>query len=97
MTDLLEIIASAFIVTGGLFALLGSLGLFRFPDLLTRLHGPSKASTLGIGGLLLGAMIVSGGSLREILIALFIVLTAPVSALCIARAARARAGSSDIP
>ncbi len=97
MTDLLEIIASSFIMLGGVFALLGSVGLLRFPDLLTRLHGPSKASTLGIGGLLLGAMLVSGGSLREILIALFIVLTAPVSALCIARAARVRAGSSDVP
>lgn len=90
MTGLLEIVASALIVTGGVFALLGAVGLLRFPDLLTRLHGPSKASTLGIGGLLLGAMLVSSGSLREILIALFIVLTAPVSALCIARAARMR-------
>lgn len=93
MSELLELLAAVLISVGGLFALFGALGLARFPDLLTRLHGPSKATTLGIGGLLLGSILVDGGSLRELLIALFVVLTTPVSALCIARAARARANT----
>lgn len=89
MSAPLEALSAIMICTGGLFDLFGALGLARFPDLLTRLHGPSKATTLGIGGVLLGSVLVGGESLREVLIALFVVLTTPVSALCIARAARA--------
>lgn len=81
-----------FVLTGASFALIGSIGLVRFPDVFTRLHGPTKATTLGVGGTLLGAILfltvhAHGGSLREILIAVFLFLTAPVSAHLLARAA----------
>jgi multicomponent K+:H+ antiporter subunit G len=90
---ILELAVSALVLAGAGFALLGSIGLARFPDLLTRLHGPSKATTLGIGALLLASMVWfssrgDGVSLHELLITLFLVITTPVSALFIAKAGR---------
>ncbi len=100
---ILDLVVSTLVLLGAAFALLGSIGLARFPDLLTRLHGPSKATSLGIGGLLLASMIWfsardGGVSVHELLITLFIVITTPVSALFIAKAARrARAAHADPP
>ena len=50
MPPIAEILASVLIVLGGIFALIGSRGLVRLPCLITRLHGPTKATTLGVGG-----------------------------------------------
>lgn len=90
---IVDIVVSIFVLVGAVFALLGSIGLARFPDLLTRLHGPSKATTLGIGGLLLASIVFfsargEGLSLHELLITLFVAITTPVSAQLIAMAAR---------
>lgn len=90
----MEWIVSVLLVVGGAFMLLGTIGMVRLPDLLARLHGPSKATTLGIGSLLLASIAYfsvngEGVSVHELLITLFVTITAPVSALCIARAARA--------
>ena len=87
-----EIIGSVLILLGATFALVGSIGLARFPDVFTRLHGPTKATTLGVGGVLLGTilfLVVQGetGVIRELLITVFLFLTAPVSAHLIAKAA----------
>ena len=57
MSTLIEALVSFFLVAGALFALLGSWGLARLPDFYTRLHGPSKASTLGVGGMLVASML----------------------------------------
>ena len=91
MTLFAEILASLLIVLGGAFALVGSWGLVRLPSLMTRLHGPTKATTLGVGGCLIASMIyfplVHGTySAHELLITLFLFLTAPVSANLIAKA-----------
>lgn len=43
-----------FLLLGGSFVLIGSIGLTRMPDFFMRLHGPTKATTLGMGGILLG-------------------------------------------
>ena len=63
----------------------------RLPDFLTRLHAPTKATTLGVGGVLLASLLYFLGSgqpvVHEVLIALFLFVTAPVSALMLARAA----------
>ena len=45
----LEAVVAVLVLTGALFTLIGSLGLLRMPDIFTRLHGPSKATTIGIG------------------------------------------------
>jgi multicomponent K+:H+ antiporter subunit G len=87
----LEVAISFFLAAGGLFALAGAIGLARLPDFFMRLHAPTKATTLGVGGALVASMLYFIGSGRpvvhELLIALFLFLTAPVSALMLANAA----------
>lgn len=89
---LVEIFISIFLLIGGAFALIGSIGLARLPDLFTRLHGPTKATTLGVGGILIASVLHfssrgEGLSLHELLVTLFLFATAPVSAYLIACAA----------
>jgi len=91
METILEIIISVFLILGAGFALVGSIGLARLPDFYTRLHGPTKASTLGVGGLLIASMIYFSSrdeiSLHELLVTMFLFMTAPVSAHLLAKAA----------
>ena len=82
---LAEAIVSFFLLVGAAFALIGSVGLARLEDFYSRLHGPTKATTLGVGGTLAGSAIyfsTTGGgvSLHEILVTVFLFMTAPVSA-----------------
>jgi len=91
MSLLAEIAISGLLVVGGTFILVGSWGLAKLPSVMTRLHGPTKATTLGVGACLIASMIyfpVFGGtySAHELLITLFLFLTAPVSANMIAKA-----------
>lgn len=91
LVTLAEILISLLIVTGGAFALVGSWGLVRLPSLMTRLHGPTKATTLGVGCCLIASMIyfpVFHGrfSAHELLITLFLFITAPITANMIAKA-----------
>lgn len=93
MNAFVDWLVAALLVFGALFVLLGSLGLLKLPDFFMRLHAPTKASTLGVGAILLASSIHfsttgNGISLHEILILIFLFITAPVSALMMARAAR---------
>lgn len=86
-----EAIASFLIVLGAFFMFVGSLGLARLPDMMRRLHGPTKASTLGLGAILLGSIVYASGvkgdaSFHEFLIIVFVFITAPVSGMMIAKA-----------
>jgi Mg2+ and Co2+ transporter CorA len=54
---MLEIIVSILILIGAIFNLIGSIGLVKLPDFFTRLHAPTKATTLGIGSILLASFI----------------------------------------
>lgn len=88
---LLEALISISVVVGSIFILVGAIGLVRLGDLYSRLHGPTKATTLGMGGLLLGSLLLfsdaeAGISVHEILVSIFLFLTAPVSAHMVARA-----------
>ena len=94
MNATLEILAVALLAIGSFFVLVGSLGLAKLGDFYKRLHGPTKASTMGVGCILLASIAVhalsSGGlSLRELLVTAFLFITAPVGALMMARAALA--------
>ncbi|PKM31791.1 MAG: Na+/H+ antiporter subunit G [Gammaproteobacteria bacterium HGW-Gammaproteobacteria-11] len=87
-----EWIVAVLILIGSLFALIGSIGLLKLPDFFMRLHGPTKATTLGVGALVIGSLIYfstrgEGLSLHELLITLFLFMTAPVSANMLAKAA----------
>ena len=89
---LLEALVSLLVLTGAFFTLAGSLGLARFPDFFLRLHGPTKATTLGVGSLLVASAVhfsSQGEQIRfpEVLIMLFLFITAPVSAHLMAKAA----------
>ena len=86
-----EALVALLIVIGASFALVGSWGLIRMPDLPSRLHAPTKATTLGVGGALVASMVYflaqeGALSIHEMLISLFLFLTAPITAHFIAKA-----------
>ncbi len=87
----IEWLAAFLLVVGGSFALVGAIGLVRFTDFYMRLHAPTKATTLGVGGVLLASMLLSWArgepAVHELLITLFLFVTAPVSANLMAMAA----------
>ena len=89
---MIDLLLSVLILTGAIFTFIGSLGLVRLRDFYTRLHGPTKATTLGVGCLLIASALYfsvheEGVSLHEVLITLFLFITAPVSAHLLAKAA----------
>jgi multicomponent K+:H+ antiporter subunit G len=91
MAVFIETAIAALIVIGGAFLFVGSFGLAKLPDTMRRLHGPTKATTLGIGSLLIASMLYfvllhQAAGIHEILITLFLFLTAPVSANMVAKA-----------
>jgi multicomponent K+:H+ antiporter subunit G len=87
----IQIPVAVLLVVGGLFTLIGAIGLVRFGDFFQRLHAPTKATTLGVGGVVLASVFfklaVGEPALRELLISLFLFVTAPVSANLMAKAA----------
>ena len=92
MPAILELLLSALILIGAGFTLVGSLGLIRLRDFYSRLHGPTKATTLGVGSLLIASAVFfsyqdEGLSLHEVLVTLFLFITAPVGAHLMAKAA----------
>ena len=74
-----EIVVALLIVAGAALVLISAIGLVRLPDYFSRLHAPTKTSTLGVGGLLLASALYFG-SLHEWLVLAFLFLTAPISA-----------------
>lgn len=88
--------AALLLITGGLLVVIGSLGLLRLSDFYARMHPPTMGTTLGTGCVLIASMLVSSALLHrpvihEILITVFVVVTAPVTAMLLTRAALARA------
>lgn len=89
---ILEVIISALLLIGGAFALLGSVGLTRLPDFFARLHGPTKATTLGVGAIVIASVLHVGAqeaglSWRELGVTIFLFITAPVTAHLLSKAA----------
>jgi multicomponent K+:H+ antiporter subunit G len=92
---LVELAVSALLLAGGVFALVGAIGLARLRGFLLRLHAPTKASTLGVGGLLLASMLYFGWTgqrlvIHELLITAFVFLTAPIAAHLLVKSALER-------
>lgn len=77
-------------LVGAFFMLVAALGVVRFPDLFMRLHSNTKSATLGVGCIMLGTAIHFGTSrfaVQALAIILFLLITAPVAAHLLGRAA----------
>jgi multicomponent Na+:H+ antiporter subunit G len=87
---MIEIVMSALILLGGFFCFVAGLGVLRLPDVLIRMHASTKAGTLG-SGLILAAVAVyfadTATTTRAVATILFLLITAPVAAHMIGRAA----------
>ena len=100
MTDIslppwIALSAGLLLIRGGLAALIGACGLLRLRDFYSRMHPPTMGMGLGAGCVLASSMLVSSAVLdrvfiQEIAIALIVILTMPVSATTLMRAAMAR-------
>lgn len=95
MTQLLDVVVVCLLAISSLFILVGAFALIKLPTFFQRIHGPTKASTLGVGGILITsilyhAMVGNSFHPRELLITLFLFMTAPISAYMMARAAFSR-------
>ncbi len=83
---------SLLLILGGVIVLIGALGLMRLPSFYQRIHGPAIIITLGAGCILLASMLYfsvlqSRLVIHEIIITIFLLLTAPVFTMLIMRAA----------
>ncbi len=90
IADIMALVVAAIVVAGAFFTLSAAIGLVRFPDVYTRMHAASKAGTVGSGLLLLAVGLHSGDHavlVRSLAGFVFFILTAPIAAHLIAKAA----------
>jgi len=89
---LLAVVSGICLLAGGLFGILGGIGLLRFPDFYTRLHAAGITDTL-CAFLIIAGLIIQAGlalvSVKLLLILVFMVFTAPTASHALARAALA--------
>lgn len=83
----MSVLISALLILGGIFGLLGSLGLLKLRAPMQRLHAPGMAATVGLGAILMAASL-SGLGVKYLLILGFLLLTAPLTTLFLAKALR---------
>ncbi|MCT8127202.1 monovalent cation/H(+) antiporter subunit G [Alishewanella sp. BS5-314] len=84
-----ELLAAIFLLAGCLFMLVAALGVFRMPDLLTRMHATTKSGVLGAGLIMCAVMLFFGESsvtLKALAVMAFTTLTSPIAAHTIGRA-----------
>lgn len=87
----LELLITILMLIGAFFTLMGSFTLVRLPDFFMRLHGPAKATSLGVGSMAVASAVyfsnaTPGISLHELTLAVFLFITAPLSAHLLAKA-----------
>ena len=90
MATSLDILASILLITGGIFLIIGAIGLIRLPDFYTRTHAAGLIDTTGAGFILAGLMIEVGWSLnlaKLAMILLFLLFTSPTSSHALVHAA----------
>lgn len=99
------LLTSIFVLLGAGLTLIGSIGLLRFKTFYERVHAPTLGTTLGAGSILLASIVFFSVSqtrpvLHEVLIAIFITITTPVTLMLLVRAALHRdwhEGSAEVP
>ena len=87
-----NLITGGLIIIGAAFTLIAAIGLLRLPDLYTRMHAASKAGTLGSGVMLIALAVFAQDQAvvtRALAAVVFFLLTAPISAHLLAKAAYA--------
>jgi multicomponent K+:H+ antiporter subunit G len=92
--------AAVLLIVAGLLTLIGSVGLLRFGNFYARMHPPTMGTTLGTGGVLIASMLVSSALLHrpvihEVLISVLMLMSSPVTAMLLMRAAVSRASARD--
>ena len=93
MNGFIDVTAAACLGGGGVFCVIGAVGLLRMPDLYTRMHAASVTDTLGAGLILAGLILQAGLTLvtaKLVVIALLILFTTPTATHALARAAFVR-------
>jgi multicomponent Na+:H+ antiporter subunit G len=83
------VLSGIFLLTGGIFGVLGGVGLLRFPDFYTRLHAAGITDTLCAFLIIAGLLLQTGMalvSLKLLLILLFMIFTSPTASHALARA-----------
>lgn len=90
--SLIDVLSGIFLIAGGVFGVLGGIGLLRFPDFYTRLHAAGITDTLCAFLIIAGLLLQTGTamvSLKLLLILLFMIFTSPTASHALARAALA--------
>jgi multicomponent Na+:H+ antiporter subunit G len=93
MSAAIDIASWILLVSGGLFCIVGGIGLLRMPDFYTRVHAASVTDTLGVGLILAGLVLQAGWTLvtaKLIVIGLLVFFTCPAATHALARAALGR-------
>jgi multicomponent Na+:H+ antiporter subunit G len=93
MSAVIDIASWVLLVAGGLFCIVGGIGLIRMPDFYTRVHAASVTDTLGAGLILLGLILQAGWTLAAVklaVIGLLVFFTSPAATHALARAALGR-------
>ena len=96
---LIDAISWVCLVAGGIFCVIGAVGLLRMPNFYTRMHAASVIETLGAGLILAGLMLQAGFTLvaaKLLMIGLLIFFTSPTATHALARAAMARGLSAEL-
>ena len=87
---MIDLITAVLMISGSFFAFVAALGMVRLPDTLMRMHAATKAGTLGAGLILIADAVFfheTGIFLKAMAAIAFLLLTAPVAAHLIGRAA----------
>ena len=89
----LDILTWILVSLGGVFCVIGAVGMLRMPDFFTRMHAASVIDTLGAGLIILGLILQSGFSLASVklvILGLLIFFTSPTASHSLASAALER-------
>lgn len=87
---IIEVVAGILVIIGAFFALVAAVGLIRLPDVYSRMHAASKAGTVGSGLMMIALAVISADgstAIRALAGLFFFILTAPIAAHLLARAA----------
>jgi multicomponent K+:H+ antiporter subunit G len=100
LPDWVALLAGLLLIAGGLLAVIGSSGLLRLRSFYARMHPVTMGATLGMGCILVSSILVSSvlmgrPAVHELVITVFLVITSPVSAITLMRAALSRTRRTD--